>query len=73
MALYSPRRGFVEVYEAYFGPKVRTVAVGTDARLVSSLSFAASSAAWYHGHRGNVRPASLLAAGAASSHQRLAT
>ena len=38
-----------------------------------AIPVAASSAAWYHGHRGNVRPASLLAAGAASSNQRLPT
>ena len=38
-----------------------------------ALPVASSSAAWYHGHRGNMRPASLLAAWAASSNRRLAT
>lgn len=38
-----------------------------------AIPVAASSAAWYRGQRGNVRPASLLSTGAASSNQRLAT
>ena len=36
--LYSPRRGFIEIYAAVHGPKVRTITVGTKARLVYASS-----------------------------------
>ena len=36
MLLYAPRRGFVDIFEAFHGPRVHSFSVGTKARLVTT-------------------------------------
>lgn len=52
-AIYSPRRGFVELFAAVHGPKVRTISVGTNARLLSATTLSSSSAAAAMGDMGS--------------------
>ena len=43
ICLYSPRRGFVDIFQALHGPKVRTISVGINARLLTAPLLPSSS------------------------------
>jgi hypothetical protein len=43
ICIYSPKRGFVEIFSALHGPKIRTITVGIQARLLTTVALASSA------------------------------
>lgn len=44
ICIYSPKRGFVEIFSALHGPKIRTITVGVQARLLTTVGPSSSTA-----------------------------
>jgi uncharacterized protein YbcC (UPF0753/DUF2309 family) len=69
LVAFDPGSGELAVQDSRDG----TISFRPYAAESDSIPVAASSAAWYRGHRGNVRPAKLLTIATASTNARTAT